>query len=109
MLRERGAHEQAAVAGAFDRQLIRVGVLLVDELAGTGGEVVEGVLALGEDAGAVPVFAEIAVAAQMADGNDAALFKPEQAVALELGVERQSVAAVGGEQNGALAFELDAL
>ena len=76
-LRDHGAHEQAAVGAALDGEVLLVGVLFGDQLLGGGDEVVEDVLLLVEHAGAVPVLAELAAAAQVGHGEDAAVLEPE--------------------------------
>ena len=104
-LRQNSAHEQAAVAAAHDGQLVRVGVLLVDQVLGAGNEVVEDVLLLGEVAGPVPILAELAAAAEVGDGVDAALLQPDLANHIEARHLAAAVAAVAVENRWVLAVE----
>ena len=64
-LGEGRAHQQAAIAATDDGKVGRRGVLVVDEVLGTGDEVVEDILLVGEVAGLVPFFAVFAAAAKV--------------------------------------------
>src|SRR6476659_2767178 len=67
MLREQRAHQQPAIRPALNGQLLRAGVVLIDQPSGGGRKIVEDVLLLGERPLRVPLLAKLAAAAQ--DGN----------------------------------------
>src|SRR5438309_457435 len=77
MLGEEGAHEQTAVAGAFDGEFAGLSVAGVDEVFSASGEVVEDILLFGQVAGLVPFLTELAAAAQVGDDINAALIEPD--------------------------------
>src|SRR6478609_11128502 len=77
-LRERGAHQQSAIAAALDRQMSGVSVLFGDQVLGCGDEVVKNVLLLLQHAVAMPVFAELVSAAQLNVSINAALLQQKQ-------------------------------
>ena len=74
-----------------------------DQVFGGGDEVVEDVLLFLQHAGAVPVFAKLAAAAQVGDGIDAAVLHPEIHAAVEAGAHGDVEAAVAREQRGIMA------
>src|SRR6185295_16990948 len=108
-LDDHGADEQAAVRGALDRQPLRPRVALPDEPLGGGDEVVEDVLLALQHAGAVPVLAVLAAAAQVRQGIDAARFEPGEKEGAEERRHGDPEAAVAVEQGGVAAVELQAL
>ena len=75
VLRQRGSHQQAAVAPPFDRQQVRRRVFLVDHIMQSGGEIVEDVLFVRQVAAAVPGFAVFAAAANVGDRPDESLLE----------------------------------
>ena len=58
-LREGRTHEQPAVASAFDRKLVGIRVLGLDQMLGASDEIIEYVLFVREISGAMPGFAEL--------------------------------------------------
>ncbi len=107
-LGDHGAHEQASVGAALDGEVILVGILFGDQVLGGGDHVIEDILFFVEHAGAVPVFAELGAAAQVGDGEDAAVLHPEISGAAEGGREADVEASVGGEQRGVVPIFLNA-
>ncbi len=108
VLGEEGAHEEPAVAAAFDGEFIGSGVAFGDEVLGAGGEVVEDILFSGEIACEVPFLAEFAAAADVSDGVDAAAVEPETVFEIERGAHAVAVAAVGVEEGRVGAVEFGA-
>ena len=97
-LRQRRAHQQAAVAAAANGEMLLVGVAFFLQILGRGEEVVEDILLLVQHAGAMPVFAELAAAAQVGHGEDAVAIEPGKQRLVELGRQADIEAAVSGEQ-----------
>src|ERR1051325_8604971 len=109
VLRELGAHQQAAIAPTHDGQAIGRRVAPVHERLRAGGEVVEHVLLGQELARLVPCVAVLAAAADVRHRVDAALLDPEHAAGLEIGLHADAVAAVAVEEERCLAVERHAL
>ena len=97
-----GADQQAAVGAAGDGQAVVAGVALTDEVFARGDEVVKDVLLLQQHAGLVPVLAELATAAQVGHGVDAALLEQDDVGRGEARGQRDVEAAVSVEHGGAL-------
>ena len=77
VLREHRAHEEPAVAAALDGEPPGARVPGRHQVLGAGDEVVEHVLLLRRLPGVVPGLAELAAAAQVGVGEDAAVVEPE--------------------------------
>ena len=76
MLGEKGSHEQAAVAAAFDGEFVSACVAALDEVISTGGEVIKDVLLLRQIACEMPFLTVFTSAANVGDDVDAAAVKP---------------------------------
>jgi hypothetical protein len=87
------------------RQFCRLRVAPRDQVLGAGDEVVEDVLLARELAGTMPVVAELAAAAQVGAHVDAAVAQPGHRGAVEVGAQRDAVAAVGRQQHRLLAVQ----
>src|SRR5207237_706079 len=105
MLRQRRTHQKTTIAAAFDGQMRRTGVVMIDQIAGAGYEVIEDVLLLRQISGLVPFFPELAATAQIGDGVHTALIEPPPPQCSEPGLEADVVAAVTGEQRRIRAVE----
>ena len=108
-LHERRAHEQAAVAAAFDGKASGARVARADQVLGAGDEVVEDVLLPGERARAVPVLAELRSPAQVGQREDSAAVQPHPQAGVEVRRLADPVAAVSREQRRVRAVEPRAL
>src|SRR5690554_125257 len=75
-LRYAGTDQKATVGAALDRQPFRPRVVLVDQMLGTGDEVIEHVLFAAEDATFVPGLAVFDAAAQVGEHECAASLEP---------------------------------
>ena len=104
-----GADQQTAVRTAADRQLVRRGVFLGDEVFGRRDEVVEDVLLVFQHAGLVPRLAVLRTAAQVGFAVDAALLDEEDRRRGESGGDVDLETAVGIEQAGILAVAFQPL
>src|SRR5438477_10997891 len=93
MLRKRRTHQKTAIAAAFDGQMRRTGVVVVDQVAGAGREVIEYVLLLRQISGLVPVFPEFAAPTQIGNREHAALIEPEPPQRSESRLETDVVSA----------------
>ena len=69
-------HEQTSIAASFNGQTRWVGIAVIDQITRAGGEIVEDVLLLRQFALLVPLFAELAAAAEIGDGDDSTLIEP---------------------------------
>ena len=104
-----GSDQQTAVRTAADRQLVRRGVFLGDEVFGRRDEVVENVLLVFEHARLVPRFAVLRAAAQVGHAVDAALLDEHHGRGPERGRLVDLEAAVGIEVAGIPAVEFHIL
>ena len=110
MLRERGAHQQAAVRLAEDRQFLRRGVFALDQVPRRRGKIVEHVLLFCEIAGKMPGLAELAAAADDRDRiNPAAVEPSPRARAQKAWPHADAVAAIAVEDGRVVAVEHGAL
>ena len=105
MLREQGAHQQAAVARAVDRQFRRFRVIGANEKFRAGGKVVECVLFVRQPACLAPLLAVSAAAAHARHGKQTALIQPDAAREIEAGRGTRAEAAVAGQQRGIIAVQ----
>ena len=107
-LSDDGAHEEAAVAAALDRQLRRRGVAVGYQPLGRGDEIVENVLFLELGAGHVPLAAVLTTTAEIGDHQYAAHLEPHHA-GRAVGRRAGTVeAAVAIEKGGVLPVESEA-
>ena len=105
------ADQQAAVAAAFDGQLVRLRHAAAHQVFGDGGEVVVAALLVFAHGGLVPAGAELAAAAQVGQHVDAAARQPGAAggaavarlqrhLEAAVAVQQRRVAAVGARAGG---------
>ena len=108
-LHHAGADEQAAVRTAGDRQLMRSGVFLVDQVFGGRDKVVEHVLLSGKHTRPVPPFPELAAAAQVRHRINAALLHQQHRQRRETRRQIDVETAVSVQVNGILSVPFQAL
>ena len=106
MLRQRCAHQQAAVAAAHDGELVGPRVFVIDQVLRARREVVEDVLFFRQIAREVPWLAELAAAADVADDVHTALLQPDDARLRKRRRQAQAVSAVAIEHRRVRAVEL---
>ena len=104
-----GAHKESAVGAAGDGQAVIGRVSFRDQVFACGDEVVEDVLLLEQHAALVPFLTELAAAAQVGHGVDAALFEQDDVGGREARGQGDVEAAVRVEHGRALAVHLEAL
>ena len=93
-----GAHEQAAVGAALNRQPFGRRVLVRDQILPGGNEVVEHILLLQLRARLVPGLAVLAAAAHVGRGKHESLFEQRQPQRIERRCRGDVEAAVAGQQ-----------
>src|SRR5579862_1407746 len=79
-LRQRGAHQQAAIRSALYREVLFISVLFGNEIFGGRNEVVENVLLLVQHSSAMPVFPELGPTAQVGNREYATVFEPYETI-----------------------------
>src|SRR5579871_2455354 len=109
MLSLSGAHQQAAIASAFDRQFGRSGVMLLDQILRGGSKVIEHVLLLGQIAGPVPSFTVFSAAPEVGHDVNKTVVEQRPDTRRERWTQTDVVPAIGREQYRILAIQLGAL
>ena len=104
-----GAHKESAVGAAGDGQAVIGRVSFCDQVFACGDEVVEYVLLLQQHAALVPILTELAAAAQVGHGVDAALFEQDDVGGREARGQGDVEPAVSIQHRWALAVHLKAL
>src|SRR5205807_607391 len=97
------------VAAAFDRDAIRRRIPGVDEMFGSGDEIIEDVLLVLEHAGAVPRFAVLAAAAEVRKREHAAVLEEWDVARIECGSAADVESAIAAEQHAAFAVDREVL
>src|SRR5882762_8242480 len=106
MLRNHRAHQKAAIASTLDRKFFGARIVLFDQVFGGGRKIVEHVLLVGEIAGLMPVFPELATASNIRHDINAAAIEPKPSRKIKIWRHTDSVAAVAVKQRRVLSVTL---
>src|SRR5277367_1108654 len=98
MLREKAADRDAAGTGSLDREVSRRRIFLVDEIVGSGHEIIDGVLLRRLHAGLVPRFSTLAATAHMRECDNPSALQPRQQRWIKNWRDSQPVCAIGLKQ-----------
>ena len=102
MLGNHGTHQEPAIASSLNRKSFGARVLFFNQIFRRSSEVVEHGLLFREIAGLVPVFAELAAAANIRHHIHAAVIKPKPARKFKIRGHADSVAAISIKQRRVL-------
>ena len=107
-LRDRSANQDSASAGAFTRKPLRRRVFVIDQILCASHKIFDCVRLGQFVAGAVPLFAIFAAAANMRDCNHASALQPRNPYRIEEWIIRNSISAIANQVCGMCAVQRSA-
>src|SRR5699024_8966747 len=108
-LRHGGTYQQSAVGAAYNSQLFRAGIIVIDQIFGGSNKIIKDILFLHFDVLLVPAFAIFTAAAQVGYGKNTAHFQPGDPAGAEGGRQADVKSAITVQQGWLLPVEFHIL